>query len=224
MSKIVGILSYKNNLKYEKDNINHMKESISTRGNKIEGKTNNEREKDYISEDINLFSDNFLKYNFNNNEYVVCLDGKIYNSSCLKEELKDNGFTFETNKDTEVLIKSYIAYGENMCTKLNGIYSFSIWDKNNKTLFLVRDRFGVKPLFYTKENNNFLFASEIKGLLWNKNIPRIIDEEGFRMFIGRGPDHIPGKTCFKNIMELKPASFLKVKLLDMLKVCKKHCQ
>ena len=132
----------------------------------------------------------------------------------MKEELKDNGFTFETNKDTEVLIKSYIAYGENMCTKLNGIYSFSIWDKNNKTLFLVRDRFGVKPLFYTKENNNFLFASEIKGLLWNKNIPRIIDEEGFRMFIGLGPDHIPGKTCFKNIMELKPASFLKVKLLD----------
>lgn len=78
--------------------------------------------------------------------------------------------------DTEILLKSYIHYGYDVVKHLNGIFSFAIWDSNKKELYIARDHFGIKPLFYTYKNENFIFASELKALLNHPEIEPIIDE------------------------------------------------
>ena len=97
--------------------------------------------------------------------YTIVYNGEIYNAEDLKNKLKEK-YTFETTCDTEVLLKGYIEYKEKILNLIEGIYAFAIY-KDDK-LFLARDRVGVKPLFYTKIKDNFLFASEIKSLLKNK--------------------------------------------------------
>ena len=90
-------------------------------------------------------------------EYVICYNGQIYNAKELKKTLEENGFTFKGYSDTEILLKSYI--------HLNGIFAFAIWNSHKNELFLARDHFGVKPLFYTLHQGTLIFASEIKAIL-----------------------------------------------------------
>ena len=87
---------------------------------------------------------------FSFGSYILVYNGQIYNTKELSETLKENGFTLNSHSDTEVLLKSYIHYGKNVVNHLNGIFAFAIWDTNNNEIFLARDHFGVKPLFYTK--------------------------------------------------------------------------
>ena len=87
---------------------------------------------------------------YSTGEYVITYNGQIYNCKELKETLVENGFSFITRSDTEVLLKSYIHYGKDVVNHLNGIFSFAIWNTKTKELFLARDHFGVKPLFYTR--------------------------------------------------------------------------
>ena len=97
--------------------------------------------------------------------YVIVYNGELYNTAELREELKASGFHFRGHSDTEVVLKSYIKYGVDCCKKLNGIFAFAIYNTSDKSLFLCRDRIGVKPLFYYEYNGGLLFASEIKALL-----------------------------------------------------------
>ena len=90
--------------------------------------------------------------------------------------------------------------------KIEGIYAFAIFNGNR--LFLARDRLGVKPLFYTKVDNNFLFASEIKALLKNKLVKPIIDINSLRQLLALGPSKTPGSGIFKSIYEIRPAHYL----------------
>ena len=83
-------------------------------------------------------------------EYVITYNGQIYNTKELKEELQEVGFSFSTHSDTEVLLKAYIHYGKNVVNHLNGIFAFAVWNTKTSELFLARDHFGVKPLFYTE--------------------------------------------------------------------------
>ena len=83
------------------------------------------------------------------NTYVIVYNGQLYNTKELREELEADNFTFESYSDTEVLLKSYIKFGYNVVNKLNGIFSFAIWDSNKKELFMARDHFGVKPFYYS---------------------------------------------------------------------------
>ena len=103
------------------------------------------------------------KYSYG--EYVIVYNGQIYNTKELKEVLLENGFSFNGHCDTEILLKSYIHYGSDVVNHLNGIFAFAIWNSRKKELFLARDHFGVKPLFYTIKNGSLIFASEIKALL-----------------------------------------------------------
>ena len=98
-------------------------------------------------------------------EYVICYNGQIYNTKELKKTLEENGFTFKGHCDTEILLKSYIHYGIDVVSHLNGIFAFAIWNSHKKELFLARDHFGVKPLFYTLHEGTLIFASEIKAIL-----------------------------------------------------------
>ena len=145
--------------------------------------------------------------NFSNNEYVICYNGQIYNTKELKETLEENGFEFKSHSDTEILLKSYIHFGKDVVNHLNGIFAFAIWNTKSKELFLARDHFGVKPLFYTFSNNTLIFASEIKALFEFPGIKKEIDEQGIGELFGIGPAHTAGTTVFKNIFEIKPAHF-----------------
>lgn len=137
--------------------------------------------------------------------YTIVYNGEIYNAEKLKNKLKEK-YTFETTCDTEVLLKGYIEYKEKILNLIEGIYAFAIY-KDDK-LFLARDRVGVKPLFYTKIKDNFLFASEIKSLLKNKLVKPIINKESLQEILSLSPSRIPGSGVFKNIKELRPGHYM----------------
>ena len=100
----------------------------------------------------------------NKKRYSITFNGEIYNFIEVKKELKNLGCTFKTNSDTEVLLNAYIKWGEKGVLKFNGMWSFAIWDNHKKELFLSRDRFGKKPMFYAKINGKFIFSSEMKAI------------------------------------------------------------
>ena len=151
-----------------------------------------------------------MTFYYNSNKYVIAYNGQIYNAEELRNDLKLHGFDFESHSDTEVLLKAYVLYKEDVVNKLNGIFAFAIWDEKNKSLFLARDHFGVKPLYYTYINNSLVFASEVKAILKFPNVKPELDEQGICEMFGIGPAHTNGITAFKNIFELKPANFMLV--------------
>ena len=109
--------------------------------------------------------------------------------------------------DTEVLLKAYIYFGPQVVSKLNGIFAFAIWDSKKQELFLARDHFGIKPLYYTQVNNTLIFASEVKAILKYPEVEAKIDQTGLCELFGLGPAHSPGNTVFKDIFEIRPAHF-----------------
>ncbi|SVA87177.1 uncharacterized protein METZ01_LOCUS140031, partial [marine metagenome] len=132
----------------------------------------------------------------------VVLNGEIYNFQEIKKEL-ENKHKFYTNADTEVIVHAYEEYGEDCVHKLNGMFSFAIWDSNKKKLFIARDRLGVKPLFYCTVNNNLLFSSEIKSLLQFDGVKRKINYDGLYQFVTYAYT-IDGQTMLDGIYELLP--------------------
>lgn len=102
---------------------------------------------------------------YQDNTYTIVYNGQLYNTEDLRKELLEQGFTFIGHSDTEVLLKSYICWGNRVVHKINGIFAFSIWNEGKQELFFARDHFGVKPFFYSLKENNFIFASEIKSIL-----------------------------------------------------------
>ncbi len=140
-------------------------------------------------------------------DFVICYNGQIYNTKELRKTLEENGFTFQGHCDTEVLLKSYIHYGNDVIHHLNGIFAFAVWDSKKQELFLARDHFGVKPLFYTIKDNTLIFSSELKAIFKYPNIDKEIDQQGISEMFGIGPAHTPGTTIFKNIYEIKPSHF-----------------
>lgn len=141
-------------------------------------------------------------------KYIIVYNGELYNTDEVREKLKLNGYKFESYSDTEVLINSYIEWGSDCVHHINGIYAFGVWDQTNKSLFLARDPLGVKPLFYSFKNNNFLFASQIKALLAHPLVEPIIDQEGIMEILGLGPARSLGNGVFDDINEIPPAHHL----------------
>ena len=142
--------------------------------------------------------------------YIITFNGEIYNYIELRQLLIHKGYGFKTHSDTEVLLKMYIEFGAEMLNMLNGMFAFSIYNKKDKTLFLARDHFGIKPLYYYKVNNFFAFASEIKSLLQHpkvkieKNEAKIQEYLVLQMIIGK-------ETLYDKIFKLEPATYLIVK-------------
>ena len=147
-------------------------------------------------------------YKFQDNKYTICYSGHIYNYLELKELLTRKDIELETREDTELLIKLYIVLGKDFIKRLNGAYGFVIWNEKEKEGFAVRDRFGLEPFYYTKRNQEVIFASTIKEVLKYSNIKPQITETEIGELIGIGPAHSPGKTPFKDIFELEPANYI----------------
>lgn len=99
-----------------------------------------------------------------NDRYLITFNGEIYNFIEIKKELALKGHSFKSTSDTEVLLKAFLEWGEECVHKFNGMWAFAIWDKETKKLFISRDRYGKKPLFYAQINGQFVFASEMKAI------------------------------------------------------------
>ncbi len=141
-------------------------------------------------------------------EYVMAYNGELYNTPELRQELAARGHVFYGHSDTEVLLNSYIEWGPACLERLNGIFAFAVWDEAGQSLFLARDRLGVKPLFYMERERSFLFGSELKALLAHPEIYPDLDTEGLAEVLVLGPARTPGHGVFRGINELKPGHSL----------------
>lgn len=139
---------------------------------------------------------------------IICFNGEIYNMPALRQELCSEGMEFNTTCDTEVILAGYLLHGPEYVNRLNGIFSFCIWDESLEKLYLFRDRLGVKPLFYTIKNNTLIFSSELKGILSYPGIEPVIDRDGLCEVFGLGPAKTYGKGVFQNVCELPPGNRL----------------
>lgn len=146
----------------------------------------------------------------NNDFAVISFNGEIYNYVELRKELIAKGYRFRNTTDTEVILCLYLEYGENLLSKLNGIFSFAIWDKRKKILFLARDGMGVKPLYYTINRSFFAFASELKSLLEIPNIQKDINSDAIHNYVSYLWSPAPN-TMISSIKKLEPGNALIIK-------------
>ncbi len=138
--------------------------------------------------------------------YIIVYNGELYNTEEIRHELKACGVTFTGHSDTEVLLKAYIKWKEKCVEKFNGIFAFAIWDKKEEKLFIARDRIGVKPFFYYNRKGEFVFASEIKGILASSAVEAEADINSVAEIMLLGPGRTQGQGVFRNIDELPPAT------------------
>lgn len=148
-----------------------------------------------------------MSTNFGDEEYVICYNGELYNTGSIRNELISLGEKFETNSDTEVVLKAYIRMGKNCVSRFNGIFAFAVYEKHKGRVFVARDKMGVKPFFYCLRGNSFIFASELKGLLCHPRVKAEIDLSGIGELLFIGPGRTPGCGVFKDVFELKPGYF-----------------
>lgn len=141
-------------------------------------------------------------------KYTVVYNGELYNTDEIREELKHYGYTFDTTCDTEVVLKAFHMWKEESAEKFNGIYAYAVYDDESRDLFLCRDRIGVKPLYYSYVNGTFAFASRMESLLYVKGVEPVCNREGLNEIFMLGPAKTIGKTVFRDIKELPPASYM----------------
>ncbi len=142
---------------------------------------------------------------------TIIFNGEIYNMPELRRELEAEGAFFESDSDTEVILQGYLRHGESYAEKLNGIFSIAIWDEKKDTLFLFRDRAGVKPLFYTQRGDTLVFASELKGIFAFPGIDPVLDRDSLCEIFALGPAKTYGKGVFQGILEVLPGHYLTYK-------------
>lgn len=137
----------------------------------------------------------------------IVYNGEIYNMKSLRRQLEGEGVFFETDSDTEVILAGYVHHGSAFFQKLNGIFAFALWDELSKKLVFVRDRAGVKPLFYTMQGHTLVFASELKGLFAYPGITPRLDRESLCEIFGLGPAKTSGNGVFSGISEALPGYY-----------------
>lgn len=146
---------------------------------------------------------------------VLTFSGEIYNYRELRAELITRGHHFRTESDTEVVLEGYLEWGEGVVDRLNGMFAFGIWDARTQELLLVRDRMGVKPLYYFPTADGVLFGSEPKVILANPEIPRRVNENGLRELLDmvKTPEH----AIFTGMYEIRPGHTVRVRRQGLVK-------
>ena len=206
-----GFVGYINKEKNKKDNIKKMADLIAHRGPDSEGY--------YTDENIalgfrrlsiiDLDGGSQPIYNSDKTKIIV-FNGEIYNYQKLRKELTKKGYKFQTKTDTEVILHGYEEYKEKILDKLRGMFAFAIYDTNNKELFAARDFYGIKPFYYTKMDNTFIFGSEIKSFLIHPHFKKELNTKMLEYYLTF--QYSAGKeTFFKNVYKLMPGHYLKYK-------------
>lgn len=142
--------------------------------------------------------------------YVAIFNGEIYNYKEIKQQL-NNSYNFRTQSDTEVLIAAYKQWGKDCLRQFNGMFSFAVWDKEERNLFVARDRFGVKPFYYAVWQGSLFFSSEIKTL-WAAGIPKEMNMAVWAKYLAYASYGMPIETFWENIHQLPGGHFLDLKL------------
>ena len=138
--------------------------------------------------------------------HTLVFNGEIYNFGIYRKLLEEEGVVFSSKSDTEVLLALYIKYGKECLEKLKGFFAFAVWDNLKKTLFLARDRMGIKPLYWYADENDFCFSSEMKGIL-KMDIPKEIDKASLFSYIQL--NYIPyPSTILENVNKLSPSHYI----------------
>ncbi len=147
---------------------------------------------------------------FNEDETVaVVFNGEIYNYQEITAELEARGHVFKTRSDTETIVHAYEEYGDECVTRFRGMFAFALWDRVFQRLLVVRDRLGIKPLYFYRDGESLLFASEIKSLLEAPGIPREVDQEALNLYLSLR--YVPGpRTMFRHISKLQPGHLMVV--------------
>ena len=149
---------------------------------------------------------------------TICYNGEVYNYSRLRSEIQEES-EWKSNSDTEVILKGYNQWGIECLQKIRGMFAFSIWDNQRKTLILARDQFGIKPLYFYYKENQFIYSSEIRSLLSSELIPRRLSEQGLESYLEFGSVISPN-TIIEDIYSLMPGEYLEIKLGDSLDIRK----
>lgn len=198
MCSFVGFTNLKHDISNKKDIIIDMAKALTM--------SVPDEEHFYFNNHINLGYRNPIIINFktdhqpmsithNENTYTIVYNGQLYNSAELIQELVDNGCEFKNYSDTEVILKAYLLWGNIFLKKLNGTFSLAIWNENKQELFLARDHFGIKPLYYTLIEDNLIFSSELKALIKHPLVELKLDKNGISELLGLRSCSYPRKYC-----------------------------
>lgn len=210
MCGIAGWIDYENDISENTSILNKMSQSLARRGPDANG-FHKERHACLMHRRLIVIDPENgkqpMRIAYNDEDYTIAYNGELYNTDEIKNELISLGYTFKGHSDTEVLLVSFIHWREKCVEKLNGIFAFAVWDTKAQTLFLARDRMGVKPLFFYNYKNGIIFASEIKTLLCNPLVAPKIDEEGLMELFFIGPGRTPGNGIIHGVKELKPGEY-----------------
>lgn len=141
--------------------------------------------------------------------YAITMDGTIYNTKELAADLEAAGIRCSSVNISELIIHSFVKWKESFFEKINGSFAFAIWNKEDKTLFLVRDHHGIKPLYYSLIGQTLIFASDIKAITRHPHFKRTIDKEGLSELICLSPRHTPGSGVIKGISQVRPGHFVR---------------
>jgi len=148
---------------------------------------------------------------------VITYNGEVYNFKEIRKELESLGYTFKSHTDTEVVLKAFHKWGINAVHKFRGMFAFAIWDKRNKKLTLVRDRIGVKPLYWYFKDGLFMFSSELKALHKHPKFKKQLNLKGLTLYLQYGYITAP-YTIFENTYKLLPGHYLEIDLKGNIKI------
>lgn len=213
MCGIAGWIDFKTDLSEKTSVLDAMIETLKLRGPDSKGK--------YLSPHVLLGHRRLvvvdpeggyqpMKKTVDGHEYIIVYNGELYNTEDIRAELKEKGYEFDSYSDTEVLLTSYICWGEDCVDKLNGIFAFAVYDTKRDVIFLARDPLGVKPLFYAVRGDSFIFGSELKTLLAHPYIKPVVDREGIAEIFALGPASPLGSGTYKDVKEIPPAYWVTV--------------
>src|SRR5574344_2343513 len=137
---------------------------------------------------------------------VITFNGEIYNFQELRKDLEAKKHVFKTNTDTEVIVHGYEEYGKDIVKKLRGMFAFVIYNKDTKELFGARDHFGIKPFYYYKQDNLFMYGSEIKSFLAHPDFKKELNKEALKPYLTFQFSALE-ETFFKNVFKLRPGHY-----------------
>ena len=207
MCGIAGILSDSIDLRNEKECIWKVSNSLKMRGPDSRG--------EYIEKSAALIHRRLAVIDVKRGAqpmsfgaYTIVYNGELYNTAEVRRELERFGYRFETDCDTEVVLKAFHMWKEKSAERFNGIFAYGIYNNEDGSLFLCRDRIGVKPLYYSHIAGTFAFASRMESLLYVKGVMPVCSREGLNEIFMLGPAKTIGKTVFRDIKELPPASYM----------------
>jgi asparagine synthase (glutamine-hydrolysing) len=215
MCGIVGLVAWKSATQ-EKNQITckKMTAALSHRGNDGEGFFCSTKQQAFLGHRrLSIFDTSSAgnqPMTTKDGRFTLVYNGEIYNFKELKEELAPYNITFTSSSDTEVLLYGYALFKENIFKKLRGMFAGALWDEKEKELIVFRDHLGIKPLFWWKDEKQFVCASELKAFKQHPDISLELNKNAVAEFFQFGSIH-PPITIFKNVFSLKPGHFLKIK-------------